>query len=51
MKQSEQIHFLNEALLAEMPQYRQEAKCIHSDEKSQRASHPMRKVSVISSAA
>ena len=36
MKQSEQIHFLNEALLAEMPQYRQEAKCINSDEESQR---------------
>ena len=36
MKQSERIHFLNEALLAEMPQYRQEAKCIHSDEESQR---------------
>ena len=36
MKQSEQIHFLNEALLAEMPQYRREAKRISSDEKSQR---------------
>ena len=36
MKQSEQIHFLNEALLAEMPQYRQEAKCISSDAESQR---------------
>ena len=36
MKQSEQIHFLNEALLAEMPQYRREANRISSDEKSQR---------------
>ena len=36
MKQSEQIHFLNEALLAEMPQYRQEAKYISSDAESQR---------------
>ena len=36
MKLSEQIHFLNEALLAEMPQYRQEAKCISSDAESQR---------------
>ena len=36
MKQSEQIHFLNDALLAEMPQYRREAKRISSDEKSQR---------------
>ena len=36
MKQSERIHFLNEALLAEMPQYRQEAKCISSDAESQR---------------
>ena len=36
MKQDEQIHFLNEALLAEMPQYRQEAKRIPPDEESQR---------------
>lgn len=36
MKQSEQINFLNETLLAEMPQYRREAKRIPSDEKSQR---------------
>ena len=36
MKRSEQIHYLNEALLEEMPQYRREAGRLPQDAESQR---------------